>query len=334
MRIVFFFALLIAMCGSMAAQEIAGRALIDSDHDGLTDAEEMSLLQQFLPRFVISAEDCSTRPAEFRALLSRPEVEAEDGTIYGQAFPRGKQEIELHYYDLWRKDCGESGHALDAEHVSALLTHDKEGAWKARYWYAAAHEDTLCDDSQIARAKALNAEEHGAEVWISAGKHAAFLRGAMCRGGCGADACGDQQLAVARILNLGELKEPMNGATWAASSEWPLSEKMQRSDFGDTRTARLGQLPEDGIAWANPGKRPAQAAILGGGAAMGGVATGLQATDSALTTADAHSSDAMQRASNKTGNALARSYRGVVKALKAARGNRAEKGKGNKRSER
>lgn len=319
MQNIFFFALLIAICGSTAAQEIASRTLFDSDHDSVPDAEEESLLQQFLPRFMISADDCSTRPAEFRPFLRNPVVEAENGAIYGQAFPRGQHEIELHYYDLWRRDCGESDHALDAEHVSVLLAPDEDGAWKAQYWYAAAHEDTLCDDSQIARAKTLNAEGHGAEIWISAGKHAAFLRDSMCKGGCGADACGDlEQLTVARIINLGELSAPMNGATWAASSEWPLREKMRRSDFSDDRKARLDQLPEDGVAWANPGKRPAQAAILGGGAAIGGAATGLRATGSALTTADTQSSNAMQRASRRTGNALGKTYRSVIKALRSA----------------
>lgn len=325
MRVVFLPALLIAICVSTAAQTIASGTLLDSDHDGLTDAEEETLLQEFLPRFMISAEDCSTKPAEFTPFLDKPVVKSARGVIYGQAFPRDQRgkEIELHYYDLWGKDCGESGHNLDAEHVSVLLARDNAGAWKARYWYAAAHEDTLCDASQIAHAQMLNAVRQGAEIWISAGKHAAFLSDAMCKGGCGADTCaGLEQLTATRVINLGEPSAPMNGATWTASSAWPLSEKMQRSDFSDARIARLDQLPEDGIAWANPGKKPAQAAILGGGAAIGGAATGLRATDTALTTADANTAGALDAAQRKTGNALSRSYRGVKKALKAATGNR------------
>jgi hypothetical protein len=323
MRVVFLPALLIAICVSTAAQTIAKGTLLDSDHDGVTDAQEQSLLQQFLPRFMISADDCSTRPAEFTPFLEKPVVKVASGVIYGQARPRDERgdELELHYYDLWGKDCGESGHNLDAEHVSVLLARDNAGAWKARYWYAAAHEDTLCDASQIARAQTLNAEGRGAEIWISAGKHAAFLSDAMCKGGCGADTCGGlEPLTDTRIINVGEPLAPMNGATWVGSAEWPLSKKMQRSDFGDARIARLDQLPVDDIAWTNPGKRPAQAAILGGDAAVGGAATGLRATDIALTTADVHSSKAMQRASSSTGNALAKTYRGVMKALRGASG--------------
>ena len=323
MRVVFLPALLIAICASAAAQTIANRTLLDSDHDGVTDAEEASLLQQFLPQFMISADDCSTRPAEFTPFLKKPVVKAVSGVIYGQAFPRDQRggEIELHYYDLWGKDCGESSHNLDAEHVSVLVARDNAGMWKARYWYAAAHESTLCDAGQIARAQTLNAESHGAEIWISAGKHAAFLSDAMCKGGCGADGCGDlEQLKAPRIINLGEPSAPMNGATWAASAEWPLSEKMRRTDFGDARIAKLDQFPADDIAWTNPGKRPAQAGILAGGAALGGAATGLRATDAALTTADTHSSNAMQRASSSTGNALVKTYRSVTRALRSAVG--------------
>jgi len=100
---------------------------------------------------------------------------------------------------------------------------------------------------------------------------------------------------------------------------------MGRSDFGEALTARLDRMRADEIAWANPGKRPAQAVILGGEEGLGGAATGLRATDSALTVADTNTSGALDTASRKTGNALAKSYRGVKKALKAATGNKSSK---------
>ena len=301
---------------------VVGQA-VDSDHDGLADVQEQALLEQFAPRFMISAADCSSKPAEFEPSALKPVVAAENGTIYGQAFPRAgvRGQVELHYYDLWRKDCGRQGHALDAEHVSAVLVRDDAGTWKARYWYAAAHEDTLCDASQIASAKALNAEEHGPQVWISSGKHGAFLAQETCRHGCGADECENEApISHGAIVNLGETSKPMNGAIWAVSTEWPLGDKMRRSDFTDERTARLEQVGADGIAWANPGKRPVQAAIMGGSEALGGAATGFRATGSALDAADAHSSGALDRASTSTGNALVRSYRGVVNFLHSVAG--------------
>jgi hypothetical protein len=321
MRCVLISALLVGTCLASTAQG----ALIDSDHDGVTDAEELTLLQQFLPRFIISSTDCSIKPAEFTPFSKDPVAAADNGVIYGQVFPLSGRAggLELHYYDLWRKDCGESAHNLDAEHVSVLIGREETGKWKARYWYAAAHEDTVCNASQIARAQALNAVDQGAEVWISTGKHAAFLSKAVCKRGCGADSCeGQEQLSNVRVVNLGELPAPMNGATWAASSLWRLSVKMGRSDFDPALTARMESLPADEIAWTNPGKRPTQAVILGADAALDVAETGMRATDSALTVADTKSSGAMDVASKKTGNALAKSYRGVLKALRVAGGSR------------
>ena len=325
MRFFYFSALLVLGSSFSAAQALGNAPALDSDHDGLPDAVEQSLLEQFKPHFMISSNDCSKKPAEFTPLLKKPLVASDNGVIYGQAFPshEGADEVELHFYDLWRRDCGEAGHELDAEHVSVLVDRDKSGSWKARYWYAAAHEDTVCDASQVARAKALEAESHGPRIWVSAGKHAAFLSEAMCGHGCGADACGEAEaLESSRVVNLGELSTAMNGATWTESPRWPLRQKMSRSDFSAAVTARVDALPADEITWANPGKRPAQAVILGGGAALGGAATGLRATDSALTTADTNTSGALDTASKKTGNALVKSYRGVKKALKAATGSK------------
>jgi len=325
MRFFLFTALLLLGLASSSAQTAATESTLDSDHDGLADSLEQSLLEQFRPRFIISQADCSIRPAEFTPLEKKPVVAADDGVIYGQVFPSPgrRDQLELHYYDLWRKDCGQAGHELDAEHVSVLVVRDDRGSWKARYWYAAAHENTVCDASQIARAKGLDAESHGPEIWVSAGKHGAFLSQRACRFGCGADDCdGKEPLENSRVVNLGELSAPMNGATWVSSKGWPLEQKMGRSDFDEALTTRLQALPADDIAWANPGKRPAQAVILGGDAALGGAATGLRATDSALTVADTNTSGALDKASRKTGNALVRSYRGVKKALKAAAGNK------------
>ena len=47
----------------------------------------------------------------------------------------------------------------------------------------------MCDVSQIARASTLDAENHGATVWISPGKHASYFSPDLCHGGCGADRC-------------------------------------------------------------------------------------------------------------------------------------------------
>jgi len=306
--------------GSVAPPSDSTLPTADSDHDGLSDDLEQSLLAQFAPTFMISQDDCSREPANFTADRPSPLVQAEDGTIYGQVFPAkssgtANNAIEIHYYHLWKQDCGRKGHPLDAEHVSVLLwpSGDKQAArsWKAAYWYAAAHEDTLCDASQIARASTLHAEDRGAVVWISAGKHASFLTDRLCSRGCGGDICEQvKPLSMASIVNLGEDVSPMNGALWATSPQWPLATKMTRSDFQPSAVSRLDHLPDTDIAWVNPSRRPAQGTIAASVSTMDAIATGNRETDTAISLAG-----------DSTGNALGNSYRSVKRALeKSAHG--------------
>jgi hypothetical protein len=318
MRLLLLSAVLCFSTHALAAQGTTA----DSDHDGLSDADEAALLQQFAPRLMVSAEDCSHLPARFTPLSAAPTPEADDGTLYGQATPHPDRagqprEVELHFYHLWRTDCGQMGHALDAEHISALIELGPDARWTARYWYAAAHEDTVCDASQIARAATLHAETQGAAVWVSRGKHASFLSEALCTRGCGGDRCEAMQtIAHSAPINIGERTAPMNGAVWIDAPSWPLATKLARTDFPSERTARLERLPVTDIAWANPEKRPVQAVILGGNGALGGGAVGFRSTNTALVVADAHTSNALDRATTSTGHALAKSYHAVKKLLR------------------
>ncbi len=321
-KMLFAVALISALSLGSAQQTIPA----DGDHDGLSDALEETLLTQFVPHFLTNPKDCSLRPAQFVPFAASPTIQAENGTIYGQAFPRSGQadQVELHYYHLWRVDCGDLGHNLDAEHVSALLSRDQEGNWKALYWYAAAHEDTICDTSQIARASALDAEHRGPSIWISNGKHGSFLSGLLCSRGCGGDECRNfAPLSVSEVINLGELSAPESGATWVGNSQWPLAVKMQRSDFTDERLARVERMPDTAILWANPQKRPYQVAIHGGNGTAAGVVAGaratdmaLSATDEALDLANVKTGNALSRASDSTGRGLAKTFSGVGKALR------------------
>lgn len=300
----------------------------DSDGDGLSDSLEAALLSRFSPVFMVSRTDCSTMPAQFQPETSNPTVVADNGTIYGQAFPRKgySGEVELHYYHLWRKDCGQFGHPLDAEHVSALV---KLGSGadssRALYWYAAAHEDTICDASHLVRANDVAAAERGPTVWISSGKHGSFLSQNLCSYGCGGDRCEQmRQLPAMEIVNVGETGAPMNGIAWLLSPQWPLEDKLQRSDFTDLRLTRADDARHIGPVWANPSKRPAQAAISGANAGMAGAATGAQATDNALDLADNNTGAAIGAATEKTGDALNRSSRNVWNALKKSAGRTGE----------
>jgi hypothetical protein len=297
----------------------------DTDADGLSDVLEQQLLDQFAPKFMVARNDCSGVPAEFVRNLSVPTVQVEDGTIYGQAFPAKAaagptQSIELHYYHLWRKDCGEHGHPLDTEHVAVLVEasqSDVMGAsWKAVYWYAAAHEQTVCDVSQISRASTLGAEDKGAVVWISPGKHASYFDPRLCNRGCGADRCEEMvPLHSGGVVNLGEPGHLMNASLFASSSAWPLASKMEHTNFPAEPIGRLERLPATEIAWFRAGRHPAQGVVAISSSTEDAIAKGASKTGTALGTANDSTSDAISVARDSTGGALGTSYRKTKHAL-------------------
>jgi hypothetical protein len=291
----------------------------DGDRDGLADQWEQQVLERFVPRFLVSAGDCDGLPAEFASGVEKPKLVARNGTIYGQVSPgRNDLEVEVHYYHLWRQDCGRKSHALDVEHVSVLLK--KVGQdWTALYWYAGAHEDTVCDLSQATKAAAVSAVDRGPTVWISSGKHGSFLKEATCGSGCGSDRCEQMKpLAVARLVNLGERDAPLNGAVWTASKEWPLREKMGR-DFDSTLRARLEDAGDDAgviLAAATTGSRPVQATIWVGEASLSAVGDAGRRTDEALTKSDAKTGSAVEKGVGAVGAAGRKTWdwlRGVGK---------------------
>lgn len=318
-----------AMAQSMAAGSAAGDASRqDSDGDGLSDVLEQELLVRFAPTFLIARHDCSDSPAEFRRDVLEPEPFMANGTVYGQVFPIKNapaqtgstvaQTVEIHYYHLWQRDCGAHGHWLDTEHVSALV----QGAgsvspeWKAIYWYAAAHENTVCDVSQISRASTLGAEDRGVRVWISPGKHASYLNETLCERGCGADHCDAMVgLKPGKLVNLGEPGHPMNGSEFIASNGWPLLDKMKASNFPADAVARLEGLPDTDIAWFNGGRHPMQQVIAVGGSTEGAIARSGNDTGAAISLAGDETGNALSKAKSSTGNALQRSYSKTVHAL-------------------
>ena len=290
-------------------------ANFDTDGDGLSDDLEQALLLQFMPLFMIDRADCSRIPAEFVRAPGAPKVESENGTIYGQVFPAetlGRAEppsVEIHFYHLWKKDCGARGHPLDTEHVSVLVrasTSDLISAtWKAVYWFAGAHESTVCDVSQVARASTVQAEEHGATVWISRGKHASFLDRALAQHGCGNDLFGDMDpLSKDQLINLGEPGHAMNGSLWIDSPNWPLAGKMAKTDFPPAIIARLDEGSTADIAWFNPGRHPAQGVIAVSGS-----------TANALRGSNKNTASAITLAGDSTNNALKKSYKNTIRGL-------------------
>ena len=294
---------------SLPPQELSAA---DSDRDGIADTLEQALLNKFRPTFFVARSECDQLPASFRDDSTEPIVVARDGSIYGQAFrsvqqPASGVRVELHYYHLWGRDCGRNGHNLDTEHVSVLVTAPAADSpvsdWKAVYWYAAAHQGTVCEASLWSSAESMRATENGAKVWISAGKHASYFAEALCRGGCGGDRCDQPREIPAReVVNIGERGAPMNGAAWAASSKWTLSQKMV-TDFPEKVLAELKNTHS--LEMKHNGSM--QAVILGGGDAMAGLAIGGE-----------HTADGLDTGKKHTGRALGTAYTSVKKALKWA----------------
>lgn len=285
----------------------------DSDRDGIADEREQALLEKFRPTFLISVADCDLLPAEFLAGSEKPRAVARNGTIYGQVFPRSSSSensalVEIHYYHLWARDCGRTGHALDAEHVAVLVSGEPSqpvSAWRAVYWYAAAHEDTLCDRSAATRASAIGAEDRGSVVWVSQGKHASFLSLAGCDKGCGQDRCGEAMaLSPAAMINIGEPGAPLNGAVWAASRDWPLAQKM-RTAFSDDLLAHLAEA--DGEVLVTGSHQRLQQVISAGGTSLAAVGV-----------SNDHTSAAMSAAGASTNRALGNSARSVGRSFRRA----------------
>ncbi len=315
---------LVLAAGAAAALEAPQLPAGDSDldRDGLADDLEAFLLEHFRPTFMVSAGDCDLLPSEFLPGLDEPQTHDRNGTTYGQVFRRGKHRdgselVEIHYYHLWSRDCGRMSHPLDAEHVSVLVIGNSLPAaktpWRARYWYAAAHEDTVCDTSRWADASALGAEESGPVVWISAGKHASYLHRELCGAGCGQDVCQQMfPLSQRPIINIGELGAPLNGALWTSSRRWPLAEKMT-SDFPDAVT---GDSFDAASLRGSPSRSSAQAIIAGGGSSLNALAFADQSAEDALASAGASAGRGVNISVRETGNALKRAASATARILR------------------
>lgn len=324
--------------GAVGAQTALSWAeAVDADHDGISDELEEALLQRFVPQMKVSRSECDVAPSEFLAGSLEPQPVAQNGTLYGQVFPvhpvglSDGAYFEAHYYHLWRRDCGAAGHWLDAEHVSVLLRaphpFDSADRWQAVYWYAAAHEDTVCDVSTAARAEDLHAVDHGAQVWISRGKHASHLTEAHCRGGCGGDRCEDMtDLSILRVINLGELHAPLAGAVWVQSPRWPLAVKLA-SDFDPALLSGLQRGRSGQLVMARGYLQSPQSVLLAGAMTFGAVdvsgkATGTSLsltsdkTGNALAVSTDHTGKAVGNALGSTGHALDVSAKGVGGSLK------------------
>jgi len=70
----------------------------------------------------------------------------------------------IHFYHLWKMTAGAWTH-LDTEHVAVLVSASERDVtaakWKAVYWYAAAHENTVWSEQDCARVNGWRCCEAG-----------------------------------------------------------------------------------------------------------------------------------------------------------------------------
>ena len=234
----------------------------DLDRDGLSDRLEQALLERFAPTLVLSAGECDGQPATLEpwAAIRASSIAAARSMATSRFAPLrpGDVEIEIKYFHLWGRDCGRPSHALDIERVSTLVRAARLDAapeeWQAAYWYAAAHEGTVCDASSGAAAQAVRATTVGPYVYVSRGKHASYLNRGHCKWGCGSDRCDPGPPAPrGDVLNLGERDAPMNGATWLVSRRWDLADKL---DHGLRRGAARALRPRMALDRPGPAGGP------------------------------------------------------------------------------
>ena len=124
----------------------------------------------------------------------------------------------------------------------------------------------------------------GPRVFVSRGKHASYFDRGQCKWGCGGDECGDDRVIVpSRIINIGEIDAPLNGATWTQSNRWPMREKL-RSDFDPALRARL-ETTTDHVIPLMQHRRGPQAPVLAGDTALDGLETAAASTIDAIAVA-------------------------------------------------
>jgi hypothetical protein len=298
--------------------------LDDLDGDGVPDELEARLLQRFAPTWMISAEECDLLPAELRRDTPTPTVVARNGTIYGQVSPSPHRSgdgvsLEIRYHHLWARDCGRAGHDLDAERVAALVHAGRldapPGDWAAVYWFAAAHEGTVCDSSHGAAAVALGAQASGPRVWISRGKHASYLAEPLCGGGCGGDRCPSMRPFVARqVINLGETASPLNGAVWVASNRWTLSERTGPV-FTPAVLARLGSPEPARVVSLHDTSGTMKTVVMVGGVSAAAFNRGRQDAGAAVATGSTAAVEGGGTGLAHAGRAFGRACRAVARFL-------------------
>ena len=241
---------------------------------------------------MVGVQDCSGIPTEFRPGVKKPEPETDDGTIYGQVFPSkaaggALPTAEIHYYHLWRRDCG----AMVMRWIPSMcrcscarpaaISIPQHG--RRCTGILQPTKTLFAMKSQIARASTPHAVNHGARIWIIPGKEASSGTGSLGLAGCGETNVQHACLEPGKLINL----ERLAGREGDFHRLECLAASAQNcnTNFPAGPVARLNQLPDSDIAWFNAGRHPAQGVIAVSSSTQQALARSGQNTTSAISVA-------------------------------------------------
>jgi hypothetical protein len=144
----------------------------DSDNDGISDDQEMTLARRFFPIVHFSGDESCPGPLP-RKVLFRAHHPTYQGTLH-------QEYIAIEYVHLYSRDCGIypvpffNGHDGDNESFVVWLEYDGTlGDWTYRWVAATAHWGTSCE---------TQSSSYGTEVWVAADKHSMYTY--VCNGDC------------------------------------------------------------------------------------------------------------------------------------------------------
>jgi hypothetical protein len=150
---------------------------VDSDGDGISDADEARLMRDYLPYLSVDPDDGCPRAGLLYRLRPHPQAPA-------LVFAAGIM--------LFETDCGAGGHVGDNEGFALTIDPTKPAPTGILAVRAISHRDTLCENITTCGSCAgldacTTATRNGAPypvVFFSLGKHGGYMSESACDGAC------------------------------------------------------------------------------------------------------------------------------------------------------
>jgi hypothetical protein len=218
---------------------------VDADGDGIDDASELQMAEDYFPYFSLNPSDNCTR----HGVLFRLSPHPDDAT-----------KIAIWYDVLYENDCGLGGHVGDDEMFGMVIdpkTPPPAGILAMR---GISHQGTACEDTttcgSLPNCGACTTAQKGSDlfpvVFAAVNKHGNYVDQDSCNtwwcdlGGCALNSAPDLPLFV----NAGEPGRPLsnnlttNGFITAANG-WTQAALMNFDPWGNTDFGGAGNVTDD-----------------------------------------------------------------------------------------